>query len=224
MSKIQGSHATHHSHWKNRQFILPRSNPGIKEIKPNIYRDFGRTSSTQSQWKEKARRARLTATSSVVFTVQWLVVRQYFLALNYSLWLCSGSTWSLFSRWGIFIWTSLIDYGNICSSKKPKIAVKFYEHFDWVNTWSICRKWRSSESHVCHKSKGWTNKRRWSECQSKINFQGRLQEMRDNSVRTWYALTFYTVQSQAWSEHCPFSGQIRLKSRIFSSVLINNII
>ena len=39
--------------------------------------------------------------------------------------------------------------------------------------------------------------------------------MRDNSVRTWYALTFYTVQSQAWSEHCPFSGQIRLKSRIF---------
>ena len=77
VSKIQGSNATHHSHWKKRQFILPRSNPGIKEIKPNIYRDFGRTSSTQSQWKEKARRARLAATSSVVFTVQRLVLRVF---------------------------------------------------------------------------------------------------------------------------------------------------
>ena len=52
-------------------------------------------------------------------------------------------------------------HGNIRCSKKPKIAVKFYEHFDWVNTWLICRKWRPTESHVCHKSKGLTNKRRW---------------------------------------------------------------
>ena len=53
MSKIQGSHNTHHSHRKNRQFILPRGNPALKEIKSNSDRDFGRTSSLQNEWKEK---------------------------------------------------------------------------------------------------------------------------------------------------------------------------
>ena len=126
--------------------------------------------------------------------------------------------------WGIFTWTWLSDHGNIRSSKKPKIAVKFYEHFDWVNTSSIWRKWRPTESDVRHKSKGWTNTRRRSKSRSKINFhqnkfkkkqqQSWLQEMHHNSVRTWCVLTYYTVQSRAWSARCPFSGQIRLKSRI----------
>ena len=161
-----------------------------------FYGGFWTHVSSSKPMERKTRRARLAAISSIVFTVKRLVKRQYLLvqttACNWS-----ESTWSLFLVWGIFTWTSLNDHRNICSSKKPRIAVKFYEHFDWVNTSSIWRKWRPTESDVRHKSKGWKKERRRSKCRSVINFH-KNEKNNNNEVDSKKYATTACVHDAYW--------------------------
>ena len=141
--------------------------------------------------KRKTRRARLAAISSIVFTVKRLVKRQYLLIQTTA---CNFEVRAL----GVyFTWTSLNDHRNICSSKKPRIAVKFYEHFDWVNTWSIWRKWRPTESDVRHKSKGWKKERRRSKCRSVINFH-KNEKNNNNEVDSKQYATTACVHDAYW--------------------------
>ena len=137
-------------------------------------------------------------------------------------------------QWGIFTWTWLSDHGNIRSSKKPKIAVKFSEHFDWVNTSSIWRKWRPTESDVRHKSKGWTNTRRRSKSRSKINFhQNKLKKKTATKLTPRNAPQQRAYMMRADLLHCPITSMKRTLSfqwsnspeiENFASVLINNMI